>query len=242
MKVKSGRVALFVATLILGVLIAINIDLNGISSKQLTAKEYQDAIEERSLLYKQIAQLKKENREYAEKIDDYQENDEEHDKVLSDMRNQLNDYGMLTGFKEIKGPGLVITINDAIINWDEDTDYEIVNKILHDSDLALLINEVRAAGGEAIAINNHRVTPNTGVVCNNAFIGFEDDDREAAPFNMYVIGDTDLLEETLMKEGSHLRALKIYRGLDITIEKKDEIILPAAKAITCDYLQENLNK
>ena len=93
MKNKSAKIALFIGTLIVGILIAINFNFDGIASKQLTAKEYQDAIEERTQLYKQISLLQKSNREFQEKIDKYKNDDKMNGKVLEDMRNQLGDYG-----------------------------------------------------------------------------------------------------------------------------------------------------
>ena len=96
-----------------------------------------------------------------------------------------------------------------------ETAYEVMNKILHDSDMALLINELRGSGAEAISVNNHRVTPNTAVVCNSAFLGFDDGDREAAPFKIYVIGNAELMEESLNSEGSHLRVLKILVNMKL---------------------------
>lgn len=241
MKNKGSKIAVFIGSLILGILIAINFNFDRIASKQLTAKEYKDATEERTKLYKQISSLSESNREFQERINKYKNDDKNNEKVLEDMRNMVADYGMITGMNEVKGSGLVVTINDAIINFEEDTQYEAMNKILHDSDLALVINEARASGAEAIAINNHRVTPGTGVVCNNAFIGFEDKDMEAAPFNIYMIGNTELMEEALTAEGSHIRILR-YRGLDVTIEKKEEIIMPAANQYNIEFAEEYVNK
>ena len=97
MKNKSAKIALFIGTLIVGILIAINFNFDGIASKQLTAKEYQDAIEERTQLYKQISLLQKSNREFQEKIDKYKNDDKMNGKVVEDRRNQLGDYGMVTG-------------------------------------------------------------------------------------------------------------------------------------------------
>lgn len=242
MKNKSARIALFISTLILGVLIGVNFKFDGTFSKQLTAKEYQKAVEERAHLYKQIDLLQKDNIEVQEKIDSYKNSDKKNEKVLKDMRNQLLDYGMITGLNEVRGPGLVITINDAIINFDEDTQYDVMSKILHDSDMALIINELRSSGAEAISINNHRVTPSTAVVCNSAFLGFDDGSREAAPFNIYVIGNADLIEESLNAQGSHLRILNQIRGLQVTIEKRDEIVMPAVNNSTIEYAKENITK
>ena len=50
------------------------------------------------------------------------------------------------------------------------------------------------------------------------------------------------MEESLNSEGSHLRILKQFRGLDVTVEKSDEIIMPAANNYAVEYAEEDINK
>lgn len=242
MKNKGAKVVVFIGSLLVGLLIALNINLEEMqSSKQLTAKGYQDAIEERNNLYNQISNLKNDNKVINDKINNYNKDGLKNARVVEDMRNQLNDYGMLTGLNEVKGQGVVVSITDAILATD-DGQFEVTSKMLHDWDVALLINEIRASGAEAIAFNNHRLTPKSGVTCLNAYIGFEDNDQQPAPFKFYVIGDPDLVENSLLKEGSHLWKLKNMRRLDVHIEKKEEIKLPAVGDTNFEYAEENLRK
>jgi len=96
---------------------------------------------------------------------------------------------------------------------------------LHDYDMELILNELKAAGAEAISVNNHRVVPWTGVICNWAFMGFEDGGMEYAPFNIYVIGDPEKLKAALLEDGSHVKEL-MFRKLYVNIEKIDKITMP----------------
>lgn len=219
---------LFISSIILGFLIVLNINLDTLSTTlQLSAVEYKDAIEEREALYKEISNLKEENKETTEKIKKYNESGHKSPKIIEDMKSQVADYATLNGTRPASGPGIVIKITDGKISKG-DSNFEAMSRIFHDNDMALVLNEVRNAGAEAIAVNNHRVMVNTGVICNWAFIGFEDDSMESAPFYVYAIGDPDRLEESLLQEGSHIQKL-IIRKLNIEIEKKDNITIPGTE-------------
>ena len=228
MKNKSAKIVVFISTLLVGFLISNNFNFDGMaSSTQLSAKEYQNAIEDKQKLLKQISSLKDGNEEILEKINKYSYDDKKKEKIVEDMTRQLVDYGMLTGLNEVKGPGIVIKVSDGISNGSYDNAYTTWSKIFHDSDMSMLLNEIRAAGAEAISINNYRITPLSAVMCNSAFLRFEDGNQVYAPFFIYAIGNPDNLEEILTQDGSHINRLKL-RGLNIEIEKQSEIIMKSA--------------
>ncbi|MGL5869774.1 MAG: DUF881 domain-containing protein, partial [Clostridium chrysemydis] len=113
MKKASGKFLVFISAVILGYLIVLNSNLGGMKDLfDLSAKEYGDAIEERSDLYKSVSSLKENNEKMKETIESYKNNDKDQDKIVEKMVSQLNDYGKLTGTTEVSGPGVVITIND----------------------------------------------------------------------------------------------------------------------------------
>ena len=126
--------------------------------------------------------------------------------------------------------GVVLTISDGSYDIYSDSQEEVNRKTLHSADAALILNELRTAGAEGIAINNYRILNTTGLVCAWAFIRFEENgnDMEGSPFKFYAIGDPEQLEASLLTEGSYINKL-IIRKLNITIEKFDEITLPEAK-------------
>ncbi|ACD22938.1 DUF881 domain-containing protein [Clostridium botulinum] len=221
---------IFLTTLILGISISTNINLGEIQSfVELNAKQYKDAIEERANLYKEIGNLKENNIEIKDKINDYMKEDEKNDKILEDMKAQILDYELFVGSSQVEGPGIVLKINDASINLEQDSQFEVADKIFHDNDMALVLNELRKAGAEAISVNNHRVSPWTGVICNWAFIGFDDNTMESAPFSIYAIGDPEKLKTALLEDGSHVKEL-IIRNLYVEIEEKDKITLLPSRA------------
>ncbi|GAB6170355.1 DUF881 domain-containing protein [Clostridium carnis] len=229
MKRLNGKIFIFIASIAVGVLIVTNINLNLTrtpSVAQLNTVEYKKAVDERNKLYKDIEVLRNDNSQAKYKINKYSGNDNKKEKLIDDMKRQLLDYGMLNGSIDLKGPGLIIKINDGDYNRKLETQFDVWRKTLHDNDMALVLNDIRKAGAEAISINNHRVIGLTGVNCNWAFIGFEDDSMEGAPFYIYAIGDPGTLKAALLAEDSHIQKLA-RRKLKVEIEEKAEILVPA---------------
>lgn len=230
MKSNKGFLFVFIATIILGALISMNFNFEGIQSySQLNSTEYQNAVEERAALYKEIGNLREDNIEKKDKIRNYEKSYTKNDKILDDMKAQINDYEMFIGLKKIEGSGIILKINDGTTNALEENTDEINSKLLHDNDMALVLNELRAAGAEAISVNNHRVVPWSGVICSWAFLGFDDGGMEYAPFNIYVIGDPEKLKAALLEDGSHVKQL-MFRKLYVDIQEIDQIIMPPTTA------------
>ncbi|MGL4774696.1 MAG: DUF881 domain-containing protein [Clostridium sp.] len=236
MKGKSYNFVIFLAFILLGLLIAFNYNFEGIQTTlNMNAKEYQDAIEERNKLYKEISKLENLNDETAKKINSYDTHGKNDEKILEDMKRQLEDYSLLTGMSEVNGPGLVITIKDGDIDPTLDSEFTQWRKLFHDSDMIKVLNDFRKAGAEAIAINNLRFLPTTGVNCAWSFIKV-DDSLEYAPFKFSIIGDPEVMKAALLEDGSHISSL-ILRDLNVHIEVKEEIILPATESkINADFL------
>lgn len=242
MKHVKSKIITFCLAAIIGFLIAGNFSFQGFNnSLRLNAKEYQDAIETKNKLLKEIGSLKSDNREAQEKIDEYKSNGENSDKIVADMRYQLEKLGMLSGLNEVSGEGLVIIINDGVFDNSKDTAEDLKRKTLHDSDMFFILNELKLVGAEAISINEHRISPLSAVACKYAFLEFEDGDMVSAPFNIYVIGDREIMKTQLLEEGSYLRRLQI-RGISVEVEDKKNITMKASNISEMKYIKEYIKK
>ena len=151
----------------------------------------------------------------------------------------LNDYYTIGGFTEVEGPGIVVKIEDGDYDINSDSQEEVNRRTLHDIDVAMIINELRYIGAEAIALNSYRILNNTGVTCNWAFIGFEDESMEMAPFYFYAIGNPEQLETAIKAEGSYINEL-IIRKLKIEVNVMESItVLPTKKSYDSLYMHRN---
>lgn len=239
----SGKIVAFITSLAVGFLIVINIDLDNLPLKrQLSAKDYKEAIDERNKLFKELEILEEENDVTKEKINSYSYDDKKHEKVVSDMLKQVKDYGMVTGLSAVTGSGVVIKIDDRQNNQSREAQYGVFSNIFHDNDAIMVLNEIRNVGGEAVALNNHRIIPGTSIECNWAFLGFDDDSMEGAPFYYYVIGDPEQLKLQLTREGSYINKL-IIRKISVEIEIKEEIVIPAStQKFDTSFMMQNKTK
>ncbi|WP_244835327.1 DUF881 domain-containing protein [Clostridium sp. BJN0001] len=237
MKKSKKNILILISAVVLGIMMVSNYSNdNDVAFKYLNASEYQGAIEKRANLYKEIDSLRESNKTIERQLNKYKKGDLKSSKILDEMQLQIDDYELFTGFKAVKGPGIIIEISDGDIDYNFDNIQEQQRKILHDNDMALVINELRKSGAEAISINDHRIVPWTGVICRWAFIQYQDGIMEYAPFKIYAIGNKDGLKASMLDDNSHLKNL-IFRDLNVDIQESDNLEIPA---YTGDYNSNNM--
>lgn len=228
MKNREFTIFIFTASVIVGILISMNISFDGIeTTKVLNAREYQEAYNKRNNLYNEISKLKENNRDLQKKINNYSKNDEDDSKISKDMINELNENLMLTGMEAVKGPGLKIVLEDGgeAFSGEVVDDFMRLLRTIHDDDMIKVINELKAAGAEAISINNQRIIYNTEIYCGGQFLRMNGV-KIPAPFYVNVIGDKDKIENQIMRDGSYIKTL-MNRGIKVEISKSDDVMIPA---------------
>ena len=236
MKNHGFKIIIFCASLMIGYFIALNFNLSAVSSSsvQLNAKEYQDAVEEKLLLYNEISDFKRSNQAILNKVIGYKYTDENQQALAEDMKKELSQNSLLTGLTEVEGPGVVITIKDGIMS---DNSEENKLRTFHDYDMINLLNEFKKCQVEAISINEYRIPCLTGVVRHGSFLQFQDQSIVYGPFQISLIGEPDSLRVTLLKDGSYIKKLR-SRGISVSLEKVDNITMPTVKEGTIKYAKE----
>ncbi len=184
-------------------------------------------------LLNQFEELEAKRNRLADSLSEYETRLKEfEDKVAKDnttakmIQEELENARLAAGLVPLEGPGIEIRLNDRkkddiLMNNPALTNYYIV----HDSDLLNVINELRAAGAEAISINESRIMANTRISCGGPTITVGKDQRFAPPFIIRAIGDPDKLMAHFEKPDSIYNELVAW-GLDCTIKKVDKISIP----------------
>ena len=177
------------------------------------------------------------NNELRAKIEEYQNASSKTSSTVAVIKKELDDANILAGLVDLKGEGIRITLDDtrAINQIAKDAGgYDPSVFIIHDSDLLMIINELTAAGAEAISINGQRISLKTEVRCIGPVISINGA-RYSAPFVITAIGDSDILEGSMKLRGGILDSLEQV-NIDITIEKLQEVVIPKFdKAISNKY-------
>jgi uncharacterized protein YlxW (UPF0749 family) len=154
---------------------------------------------------------------------------------IEDLRRQTNNYNrdreilrlkMAAGLLQITGKGIRIILSDSETKPKEYEDP--VFRVVHYDQLELLINELWAAGAEAIAINGRRLGATSGFSCAGTTI-LIDTNRLAPPYLIEAIGDSDNLKNALMMPGGFVEQQILSFNLKFIIEPMDKLELPAYK-------------
>lgn len=146
------------------------------------------------------------------------ENTDMHDKVPEKIN-------LLAGTTAVKGPGVVLEIEDSkkMISSTDNTNLYII----HDEDVLKVINELRAAGAEAIAINEQRLISTSEIRCAGPTISINNT-RISAPYEIKAIGNAKNMENAIKMRGGVAESLSVW-GIQLNVHKDENIIIPAYK-------------
>ncbi|BBC38120.1 uncharacterized protein SGFS_094140 [Streptomyces graminofaciens] len=123
--------------------------------------------------------------------------------------------GILAGTVAAQGPGITLTIDDT--------------KGTVEADMLLdAIQELRAAGAEAIQVNGVRVVASTYLTDSGNGVSV-DGNKITQPFRFKVIGNPQDLEPALNIPGGVVQTLEKERAT-VTVERADKIVVDALRA------------
>lgn len=166
------------------------------------------------------------------KITEYKNNSATKNDNLALLNSEIEDLKILAGLTELQGTGITVTLDDtrAINKIAADAGFYDPNVyVIHDSDILMVINELRAAGAEAISINGQRITSLTEIRCVGPVIQINGI-RLTAPFKISAIGAPELLASSLKLRGGIIDSIE-QADIDVIIEKLDMIEIPKAEGV-----------
>lgn len=175
----------------------------------------------------EIENVNKENLKIAEsitevklKLKEYETSLHKSGGVLETMQHELENARINADYEDLEGPGIIISMNDSVEEVAEGDSLDWY--VIHDGDILAIINELRAAGAEAISINDERVTATSNIRCGGPTINI-DGKRHAVPFIIKAIGDPKRLQTA----PSGYTALMEAFGIRIDIQKADKLTIKA---------------
>jgi uncharacterized protein YlxW (UPF0749 family) len=163
------------------------------------------------------------------KLEAYERTASEGRSLAEAMGRELETLRIALGLKAMRGPGVVVRVADP------KTQPKGSNPVVVSyQDIVAVVNELWAAGAEAIAVNGQRLTATTGLsqVSGTVVVNLQ---RLTGPFDIVAIGDPATLEGALNIRGGLLDGLRAL-GLTITITRRDSLTVPAYKgSITFEH-------
>lgn len=215
---NKNKYILLVIFLILGIALAIQFK-STLYTKKLNASSTMNI----DKLIEQLASEQKETDAIKAVIDENMKLKEEFIKTYIEQKQDdtldLQDW-IKAGLTDMKGPGIIIKLDDAParqpdtpVNW----------LIIHDQDIKIILNELKKAGAQAIAINGERVVPMSEQVCAGPTI-LINSNRYSVPYIIDVIGDPDILYDSI--SNCERIAEMIDYKIRVEISKSKELLIP----------------
>ncbi len=215
---KSGQLTVAVVCLVLGFLLSMNyrvqrrITANPSFSRDAeAAARLADAEKARDAAQAELAKLRQRVDEIARTQTAYEA-----------LAKELGDAQIRAGFTAMKGPGVVVMLDDSKTPYKPGENPN--DLIIHDSDILRVINELVAGGAEALSINGQRYTSRTEIRCIGPTISVNQV-RTAPPVYIRAIGDPDVMEAAINLRGGVAQQLAGY-GIQVNVRKEREITVP----------------
>ncbi len=144
------------------------------------------------------------------------------------MNRDVSELRGLAGLTPLEGPGLLVEMRDSPRPIQPGDD---PNKtILHYTDLHAVINDLWAAGAEAIAVNGERIITRTGLNCVGTTI-LCNTKRIAPPYSIVAIGDPSRLRAHLERSAGPVEILRAF-GFPLRLQGMEHVTVPAYHGTT----------
>lgn len=135
--------------------------------------------------------------------------------LINSIKSELEELNIVTGSTPVKGSGLTVTIDHYM-------------PILY-IDIINIINELWAAGAEAISINNYRITAYTPIYYaedDHSMLITVNNMKVDYPLIIKAIGNSNNLEKGMTIPGGIMDNLALFRAFP-QLDKVSELVIPA---------------
>lgn len=230
-KERRGRQLLYALVfLVLGFMVAYSYRTLGGSFQDLNEVQSEIFAQEEKFR-EELIQQQERNKELTNELIEKQQKMQEIEKDFSEEEQhhaefveKANDLRLLLGVLPAAGAGVKVTL--------EDGDYDPLSQnpndyIVHESHVLRVVNELKIAGAEGLAINGQRVNSNSYIKCTGPVIMI-DGRTFPAPFTIEAVGDPSVLLPALQLKGSVIDGL-IRDNIVVTMEELKEIKLSAIR-------------
>jgi len=215
-KIHGWQIYLAITFILLGLLISTQIQTQNRLDSDLASQSTSDLTIMIKNLTDRRLQLTEELTEAEFILEVYQEEYLDDSLLLSQLNSDIARLELINGTVPAKGPGITVAVSGNLLA----------------SDLSVLVNEFWAAGAEAVAINDVRITPYSGfnyIGTSTATYLTCGDEILAEPIVLQAVGNGATLERSLTMPGGIADNLEVYQ-IYLDIQMAEELHLPAVPA------------
>jgi len=218
---KESIASVALVCIILGFMLAVQFKTTAANPNNISTARAQDLTEQLEKITKERDALADELASLREKLAQTNKRDQ----AINALTEELTRANVLAGLVPVKGPGIIVTLTDSSQPLQPTDNPNLY--LVHDEDLLRLVNELRAGGAEAIAVNDQRLVSNSEIRCAGPTI-LVNTTKIAPPFVIKAIGDPQLLESSIRMKGGWLETLETW-GIKSQVKVMQTIEIPAYK-------------
>ncbi|MCL7430495.1 DUF881 domain-containing protein [Streptomyces sp. YS415] len=214
---RVSRAQLIVALLLfgLGFGLAVQVASNSDGDDALRGARQEDLVRILDELDDRTQRLEDEKQGLEKQRDELENSSNQAEEARRQTLEKERQLGILAGTVAAQGPGIAVTIDDT--------------KGTVEADMLLdAIQELRAAGAEAIQVNGVRVVAGTYLTDSGNSVSV-DGNKINAPYRFKVIGKPQDLEPALNIPGGVVQTLEKEQAV-VTVERSDKIVVDALRA------------
>lgn len=214
---RVSRAQLIVAVLLfgLGFGLAVQVASNSNSDSALRGARQEDLVRILDELDDRTQRLEDEKQGLQKQRDELENSSDQAEEARKQTAEKEKQLGILAGTVAAQGPGITMTIDDT--------------KGTVEADMLLdAVQELRAAGAEAIQVNGVRVVANTYLTDSGKTVSV-DGNKINAPYRFKVIGKPQDLEPALNIPGGVVQTLEKEQAT-VTVGRSSKIVVDALRA------------
>lgn len=219
MKIKSFHWVLALVGLVLGFMLVTQFRMTReisqapyISQPKSLAAQVKNARQERDALQNKVHDLRAQLDKAAQ------------GPQLTSLKQELDRARIEGGLAEVSGPGVEVTLNDSNVVVQPGENPNLY--VLHDEDVLKILNELKAAGAEALAINGQRLVSTSEIRCIGPTILTNKNQRLTPPFVITAVGNSNNMINSLQMRGGVIEQLEFW-GIQVAVRKAPQVTVPA---------------
>jgi uncharacterized protein YlxW (UPF0749 family) len=210
--IKQGQAAIALVCVVLGIMLAVQFRTTQDIRASIPFQRVED-------LSQRLSQTEKERDALLNEVYELRKTGGDG----SNRETQLVRMG--AGVIAVEGPGITVVIDDSKRPTKPGENPNLY--LIHDDDILKVINELWAAGAEAMSINEQRLIASSEIRCAGPTLSVNNT-RYSPPYEIRAIGEPQTLENSLRMRGGVMETLQFW-GIQVTIKKLDTVKVPAYK-------------
>lgn len=222
MKIKN-QLAIGLVCMLLGIILALQYKVfqENLANDIVPFKRQTELTNELISLKEEKDNLKQELKEVEATLLSIEESASKDNAIIKNLTDTVREYELIAGMTEVIGEGIIITIDHPPADANSINDVNVVDAYV---EILQLVNDLNAAGAEAISINEQRLISLSeiraaGLSINVNYV------PQSVPITIKAIGKASALDGAVTFRYGQVNELRKV-GLLVDVKTLDEVVIP----------------